>query len=307
MKYLDSFEFASVVQEYDFLMSQKRTCYDTHYPFQIFPAKEFRRIDFEDITLLYGSNGSGKSTALNVIANRIDASRDTVYNRSNFFEDYLQYCQVNWEDESYKDKIILTSDGVFDCMLDIRHLNQGIDRDRERAFDDYIHWKMLAENPDSTALGFTSEEKEEFEEIRRHPLAHLHQFKQIRTATRKTVSQSKYVRKYVADNVREKSNGESAFDYFVNRIDRDSIYILDEPENSLSPQLQLELVKYIENSARFFNCQFVIATHSPFVLSIKDAKIYDLDECPVSIRKWTDLPNVRTYFDFFREHENKFE
>ena len=122
-----------------------------------------------------------------------------------------------------------------------------------------------------------------------------------------TRTQSQYVRRTVADNVREMSNGESAFEYFVHRIDRDGIYILDEPENSLSPKLQLELVKYLQDSARYFNCQLIIATHSPFVLSIESAKIYDLDAYPVDLKKWTELENVRAYYDLFKSHADEFE
>lgn len=85
------------------------------------------------------------------------------------------------------------------------------------------------------------------------------------------------------------------------------IYILDEPENSLSPERQLELLKFIEDSARFFNCQFIISTHSPFLLSLKRAKIYDLDECPVDIKKWYELENVKIYQKFFEEHRREFE
>ena len=51
-------------------------------------------LDFEPITILYGGNGSGKTTALNVIAEKIKAKRDTLYNRSNFFEDYVKMCEV---------------------------------------------------------------------------------------------------------------------------------------------------------------------------------------------------------------------
>ena len=50
------------------------------------------------------------------------------------------------------------------------------------------------------------------------------------------------------DNIRENSNGESAFRYFTERIDRRGLYLLDEPENSLSPQRQIELIEYIELS-----------------------------------------------------------
>lgn len=80
----------------------------------------------------------------------------------------------------------------------------------------------------------------------------------------------------------------------------------NEPENSLSPAKQQELVKFIEDSARFFGCQFVIATHSPFVLAIRGAKIYDLDEEPVDVKRWTELENVRAYYEFFKKHASEF-
>ena len=65
-------------------------------------------------------------------------------------------------------------------------------------------------------------------------------------------------------------------------------------------------MQFLEDSARFFGCQFVIATHSPFLLSMKGAKIYDLDADPVQTRAWTELSNVRAYYDFFKKHENEF-
>ena len=108
------------------------------------------------------------------------------------------------------------------------------------------------------------------------------------------------------DNVREYSNGESAFRYFTEKIGENGLYLLDEPENSLSHKRQMELMSYLEESARFFGCQFIISTHSPFLLAMKVAKIYNLDENPVTIRRWTELENVRTYYDFFKKHENEF-
>jgi len=82
--------------------------------------------------------------------------------------------------------------------------------------------------------------------------------------------------------------------------------ILDEPENSLSPKRQMELMKFIEDSARYLGCQFIISTHSPFLLAMGGAKIYDLDENPVDVKKWTELENVRTYYEFFKRYENEF-
>ena len=96
-------------------------------------------------------------------------------------------------------------------------------------------------------------------------------------------------------------------EYLVNQIQENALYLLDEPENSLSPERQLELQKFIEESARFFGCQFIISTHSPFLLSMKGARIYDLDENPVDIKRWTQLGNVRAYHDFFVKHKDEFD
>lgn len=120
-------------------------------------------------------------------------------------------------------------------------------------------------------------------------------------------TQSKYIRRNLMDNVREHSNGESAFLYFTDKIKENGLYLLDEPENSLSPAKQQELLKFLEDSARFFGCQFIIATHSPFLLSMRGAKIYDMDEEVVDVKRWTELENVRTYYDFFKKYENEFQ
>ena len=56
----------------------------------------------------------------------------------------------------------------------------------------------------------------------------------------------------------------------------------------------------------YCGCQFIIATHSPFLLSMEGARIYDLDADPVEVRNWWELENVRIYYDFFREHEELF-
>jgi predicted ATPase len=71
MIYLSHFEFPHIEREYSFIMGLKRTCYDTVYPFQILSKHGFTMLDFEPVTILYGGNGSGKTTALNVIAEKL--------------------------------------------------------------------------------------------------------------------------------------------------------------------------------------------------------------------------------------------
>ena len=118
---------------------------------------------------------------------------------------------------------------------------------------------------------------------------------------------SKFVRERLGNNnIIEWSNGESALMFWKREIKENGIYILDEPENSLSAENQLKLKKFIEDSVRYYNCQFIISTHSPFLLKLMHAKIYDLDESPVSTKHWTELPNVIVYYNFFKEYEDEF-
>ncbi len=94
--------------------------------------------------------------------------------------------------------------------------------------------------------------------------------------------------------------------YFTEKIQDGGLYLLDEPENSLSPERQLELKAFIEEAAQERDCQIIMATHSPFLLSVRGAKIYDLDADPVDVKKWTELPNIRTYKEFFDQHADEF-
>lgn len=271
--------------EFDFFIKKvKRTCYDSFYPFKILSERGLERIDFESVTILYGGNGSGKSTALNIIAEKTEISRDSIYNKSNFFPDYVNMCEMHLKANIPENSRIITSDDVFDYMLNIRNFNEGIDQKREKLFEEYLDAK--------------------YSHFQMKSIADYDQLKKVNNARFKT--QSRFVRNELIDNVREYSNGESAFLYFTDKIGENGLYILDEPENSLSPVRQMELMKFIEDSARFFGCQFIISTHSPFLLAMREAKIYDLDVSPVDVKRWTELENVRIYYDFFKSHENEF-
>lgn len=284
MVYLDVFTFPNEDIEFNYIMNIKRTCYNSFYPFKILSRNGFERIDFEPVTILYGGNGSGKSTALNVIAEKTGVHRDSINNKSSFYPDYVNMCNMQLQEEIPKNSRIITSDDVFDYMLNIRNLNEGIDLKREELFKDYLKAKYSH---------FQMKSMADYEELRKV------------NATRST-SQSRFVRNELMANVRGHSNGESAFLYFTEKIGERGLYILDEPENSLSPKLQIKLVELIEDSSRYLGCQFIISTHSAFLLAMKGAKIYDLDKNPVEVKGWTELENVRTYYEFFKEHEKEF-
>ncbi len=281
--YLKSLELASELAEIDFIKGQKRTCYNGVYPFKIFPGKLLSAILFRPVTVFYGGNGSGKSTLLNIIAEKLKLRRHSAFSGGAFFSRYVELCGESGS-EIPPGSQILTSDDVFDCMLNIRCLNDGIDVRRNELFEDYLDRKYASHRLRSL------EDYEDWKE----------------SCDAKSKSQSQFVRERLMRNVDMYSNGESAMKYFVDHIAENALYLLDEPENSLSVSLQKELAKYISDSSRYFGCQFVIATHSPVILSLPGALIYDLDEVPVITKKWTELENVRQYREFFEEHRDEF-
>lgn len=284
MRFINQFILPSDVDEEDFFQYQNLTCYDSYYPYQVFYGRGFDELFFSDITIIYGGNGSGKSTLLNIIADTIGADRIAPYNRSEFFSSYIKECKYAMAEEPQKTAFV-ASDDVFDYMLDIRNLNEGINDKRKERLAEYAEYKYS---------DFKFQSLDQLDELR------------MRNRARRG-SKSRYVRDSLMDNVREYSNGETALKYFYEHIGENGLYLLDEPENSMSPKKQKELVRFIEDSARFFRCQFIISTHSPFVLGMKDALIYDLDRNPVKQADWRSLENVQEYYRFFKAHAEELE
>lgn len=292
MVYLKQLQLPSGDAEAGAMLAEKRTCFGTRYPFKVFPQKQLEIMDFAPVTVFYGGNGSGKTTLLNVIADICNVIRHSEYNKSAFFDRYTAMCRA-WGEEIPPSSQMLSSDDVFDYVMNMRYLNGNVDFHREELFRGYglIHRKAVEEGESYTQL---------------HGLEDYDRWREVRDALDKNRSQSTFVKERLAKNVDMFSNGETAMRYFTEHIDREALYLLDEPENSLSIQFQLDLAKYISDSAKYFDCQFIISTHSPILLAMEDAKIYDLDSYPVRTKSWTELENVRAYYEFFKEHETEF-
>lgn len=286
--FLERFSLPPVGVQERVINDESRTCYGSFYPFCVFGPREMPSFTFAPITIFYGGNGSGKSTILNVMAEKLRLTRGAAYNRSPFFDRFVDLCDAELSRGCLalpQESRIVTSDDVFDYLLDIRSLNEGIDRRRDGLFDEYISTKQDG--------GFRLQSLADYQALKQHVDA-------------RRLTQSRYVAARLPDNVRERSNGESALAFFTDTVRENALYLLDEPENSLSAPRQLELRQFLADSARFYRCQLVIATHSPFLLSLPRARIYDLDSDDASVRPWTALENVRAYRDFFREHEAEF-
>ena len=98
-----------------------------------------------------------------------------------------------------------------------------------------------------------------------------------------------------------KSHGQSHMTFFENRFRRKGLYLLDEPENALSPKMQLELLRLLRQLIRRGDVQFIIATHSPILLAFPDAEIYSFDTIPIRKVGYEDTDYYRIYRDFLTD------
>ena len=140
MVFLKDFKLLNDIDEYN-MLREKMNIYNSMYPFQIFPMKEFERIEFEPITIFYGGNGSGKTTLLNIIADSLNSSRRSNERRGDLFDKYVRYCRSQCEFyNSFECKSIkyISSDDVFDYLLDIRAINSGVNRRKEDLVHEYV-------------------------------------------------------------------------------------------------------------------------------------------------------------------------
>lgn len=294
--YLTDFRFRS--DEYNIINRDKRPVFNNvFYPCRIFPEKGLEHLSFDSVTILYGGNGSGKSTAINIIAERLRLLREIPFKPGQFFEWYVGNDEDGLEYNSSRpdnckgipaESRLLTSEDVFNKTLSLRGVNREINRQRDelsRERDGY-QGRMHSR--------FTTLHGPEYEAWKREH-------------TLRTKSITQLIKEEVGFNLKTGSNGEHAFQFFMEKVQTPALYLLDEPENSLSAPWQAKLAEYIEGMARFEGCQFVIATHSPFLLGIRGAKIYDLDTYGVPVRSWTELENVREYFEFFKAREREFD
>jgi predicted ATPase len=107
---------------------------------------------------------------------------------------------------------------------------------------------------------------------------------------------------YGGVSLHEQSHGQSFMALLNHRFGPNGLYLLDEPEAALSPQGQLAML------ARLYDlvadgCQFVVATHSPILLSFPDAQIYELSETGIAAVAYDETETVTPYRSFLARPE----
>lgn len=106
-------------------------------------------------------------------------------------------------------------------------------------------------------------------------------------------------KKYGAD-MQAFSHGEAYLTILQTRILDKGIYLLDEPEAALSPLRQLSLIAFVLKVLKGENTQFIIATHSPILMGIPGATLYEIQEDSMQEVKYKETDHyriTRTFLD----------
>ena len=265
-----------------FMLSNKQVKNPNIYPYNVFRGKYIEPFVFSPITVFYGNNGSGKSTLLNIIANRLQLNGKE-YATSNSFG-IVDYCNAFSNECSY-------SLGEDDFGFVIKNLpgNSRYIKSEDILYEiKKIQQKQVLSDGmeyDYVQKDMTIQEAKDF------------------LSSKEGRKQEEYI-KFAQEKY---SNGETSMQYFEEYLQPNALYLLDEPEVSLSPSNQVLLANEINKLARLLECQFVIATHSPFMLGTLNAKIYNIDTKEYDVVKWNELENVQYFYNFFKKHEQEFE
>jgi len=99
------------------------------------------------------------------------------------------------------------------------------------------------------------------------------------------------------------SHGESFMSFFRSRYRIEGIYFLDEPETALSPRRQIEFLRLLEELGRDGHAQFIIATHSPILLSCPEATIVSFDGHTLGTIAYEETDYFLIYRDFLLNRE----
>jgi predicted ATPase len=240
----------------------------TDYPGNVPVLENFTNIDFKSaVTILVGENGSGKSTVLEAVAKAVGSvtigSEEVAWDKTlTAVKPLANSLQLVWNKRTHRG-FFLRAEDFFGYIKKQREEKNSIRSDIDAIGRDFIERSDYAK---SLAIGPS--------------VASLNAY------------QTRYGRDLDAN-----SHGESFLKLFQARFVPGGLYLLDEPEAALSPMSQLGLITMIKQMVEE-DAQFIIATHSPILMAINDAVIFDFDHSPPTEVTYDSLESVTLFREF---------
>lgn len=216
------------------------------YPFNLPGFRKFNGMRFtEPVTIFVGENGSGKSTLLKSLAlyMNLPAIGSIDLERDESLEgvrDLSNSMRGSWNTQKVHRGFFFRAEDYFGFAKRLKNIDSELDND----IVDFE--KNLSGTGLKQAVGAIHGQKEALK------------------------------RKY--GDLYEVSHGEGFIKVLQQRLQPEGIYLIDEPEAALSPQRQLSLYAIIKNLAEEARCQFIIATHSPILMTLPNSQLYEFGE-----------------------------
>ncbi len=229
------------------------------FPFNI-PAVRFAKdIPLDKVNIFVGDNGSGKSTLLETIAYTVQLP--LIGGHIGDVKDFeaarslKPYLRLNWKRD--------TQLGFFFRAEDFSAFIDSVERERSKL---KMQLYDLYGNVSDAVI-------EEMMTNQNHALREMR-------------------RKYGKDMLGF-SHGEAYLEILQTRIKPKGIYLLDEPEAALSPLKQLSLIVFIMETLKHNNAQFIIATHSPILMGIPGALLYEITDNNMEAVEFSNTEHYR--------------
>jgi len=241
------------------------------YPFNVPAVQHLSKLSFgSPSTIFVGENGSGKSTIIEALAQK--AGMITIGSDAIGVDQSLkpvaplaENMELVWNKRTHKG-FFLRAEDFFGFVKRTRQLRQSMMAEIERVDRDYSersdYARRLAKTPSTTSLIALDER--------------------------------------YGEDLDAHSHGERFLQLFQSRFVPGGLYLLDEPEAALSPTCQLGLISMIKEMISR-DAQFIIATHSPILMAIPGAEIFDFDQIPPVLAQYEDLEHVRLYRMFLAD------
>jgi predicted ATPase len=115
-----------------------------------------------------------------------------------------------------------------------------------------------------------------------------------------------YLDSYGGKSLHLQSHGESFMATLVNKFRGKGLYLLDEPEAALSPSKQLAALVRIHDLVQD-GSQFIIATHSPVLLSYPSSKIIVFDSDGVRQVEYEQTEHYSITRDFLNNYKRRLD
>ena len=232
------------------------------FPFNVPAVKFAKDITLNNnVTIFVGDNGSGKSSLLEAIAYKINLPLIGGFieanNRTGFEAAKLlqPFLKIQWKRE--------TSRGFFFRAEDFSDFINSVEQERNKIAGDLSELKGVV---DDSIIEKMSESMN----------FNLRQ-----------------MRKNYGENMQAFSHGEAYLKILQTRIGDKGIFLLDEPEAALSPLKQLSLISLILEILKNKTAQFIIATHSPILMGIPGASLYEIQEDSMKMVEYKETDHYR--------------